>query len=120
GVLIDDLLTFARLSRQPLKEQTVDMDNLVRTSLEELSTQRQGRQIDLRVAGLQPCRGDPALLNQVWLNLLSNALKYTRKREQTVIEVGCTQKNDETMYFVRDNGTGFDMQYAHKLFGVFQ
>jgi light-regulated signal transduction histidine kinase (bacteriophytochrome) len=80
----------------------------------------QGRQIDIRIADLPPCQADPALLKQVWINLLSNALKYTSKRDAAVVEVGCTREKEQNVYFVRDNGTGFDMQYAHKLFGVFQ
>src|SRR6202171_5037448 len=87
----------------------------------------------MHIAHLPPCQGDPALLKQVWLNLLSNAFKYTRQREPAVIEVGCRREpvsaqgygeagkeKDENVYFVRDNGTGFDMRYAGKLFGVFQ
>jgi PAS domain S-box-containing protein len=120
GVLIDDLLTFSRLSRLPLHKQTVATAKLVRDSLAELDSERQGRQIETRIGQLPPCHGDPALLKQVWTNLLSNALKYTRKRETAVIEVGCRSENGEDIYFVRDNGTGFDMQYADKLFGVFQ
>jgi PAS domain S-box-containing protein len=120
GALIDDLLEFARLSQQTLKKQTVDMDMLVRTVLEELESSQQERQIEIRRGELPPCLGDPALLKQVWLNLISNALKYTRERKPAIVEIGCTRVNDVSTYFVRDNGTGFDMQYAHKLFGVFQ
>ena len=120
GDLIDDLLTFARLSRQPLKKREVDTGDLVRDTLEELNSQQAGRRIDVRVGDLAPCQGDQALLKQVWVNLLSNALKYTRERETALVEVGCVRENGETVYFVRDNGTGFDMRYAHKLFGVFQ
>lgn len=69
---------------------------------------------------MAPCEGDPALLRQVWINLLSNALKYTRRRERAVIEVGSRRQDGEIIYFVFDNGTGFDMRYADKLFGVFQ
>ena len=69
---------------------------------------------------LPGCQGDRALLKQVWVNLLSNALKYTCKREAAVVEVGCVPQEGEAVYFVRDNGSGFDMKYAHKLFGVFQ
>ena len=74
-----------------------------------------------RSAGALPaCAGDPALLRQVWMNLLSNAFKYTQKREAAVVEIGCEQTPEGDVFFVRDNGTGFDMQYAGKLFGVFQ
>ncbi len=120
GMLIDDLLTFSRLGRAPLNKQTVHTGPLVRSVLEDLSAQREGRQIEVRIGELPPCLCDPALLRQVWLNLVSNALKYTRKREPAVIEIGCEQKRDGDVWFVRDNGTGFDMRYADKLFGVFQ
>jgi PAS domain S-box-containing protein len=120
GALIDDLLTFSRLSRLPLNKQAVETARLVHGSLEELDSERRERKIDMRIGELPRCHGDPALLKQVWMNLLSNALKYTRKRETAIIEVGCQSDNGEDIYFVRDNGTGFDMQYAHKLFGVFQ
>jgi PAS domain S-box-containing protein len=120
GVLIDDLLTFSRLGRTPLSRQEVDAGKLVRHVLKELNPLREGRQVEIRFEELRACRGDPALLNQVWVNLLSNALKYTRQRQPAVIEIGCKKEQDETIYFVRDNGAGFDMRYAHKLFGVFQ
>jgi PAS domain S-box-containing protein len=120
GTLIDDLLTFSRLSRTPLKKQEVNTSKLVCHVLEGLNSQRQGRQVEIRIGDLPACQGDPALLNQVWVNLLSNALKYTRQRQPAVIEIGCKREQDEDVYFVRDNGAGFDMRYAHKLFGVFQ
>jgi PAS domain S-box-containing protein len=120
GELIDDLLTFSRLSRLPLSKSTVDTGKLVRGVLEELGLQREGRRIEMRIADLPPCQADRALLKQVWVNLLSNALKYSGKREAAVVEVGCGREKDQEVYFVRDNGTGFDMKYAHKLFGVFQ
>ena len=121
GALIDDLLEFARLSRQVLKTQTVAMDMLVQTVLEELNPPQQDRKIEIHTGELPPCLGDSALLKQVWLNLISNALKYTRKcKPAAIVEIGCIVLNDTNTYFVRDNGTGFDMQYAHKLFGVFQ
>jgi light-regulated signal transduction histidine kinase (bacteriophytochrome) len=120
GVLIDDLLTFSRLSRVPLSKKTVDTGKLVHGVLEELNSQRNGRRIDLRVADLPPCQADPALLKQVWVNLLSNALKYTGKREAALVEIGCAMEKGRNVYCVRDNGAGFDMKYAHKLFGVFQ
>jgi light-regulated signal transduction histidine kinase (bacteriophytochrome) len=120
GALIDDLLEFARLSQLALKKQAVDMDMLVRTVLEELDPLEQERKIEIRRGELPPCLGDPALLKQVWLNLISNALKYTRKCKAAIVEIRCARVNGANTYFVRDNGTGFDMQYAHKLFGVFQ
>ena len=120
GVLIDDLLTFSRLSRASLNKQEVTTDNLVRQVLEELQPQQEGRAVELRLGDLPPCQGDPALLHQVWINLLSNALKYTRRRSPAVIEIGCQREQDANVYFVRDNGAGFDMKYANKLFGVFQ
>jgi PAS domain S-box-containing protein len=120
GLLIDDLLAFSRLSRQPLSKQPVNTGELVRHILEELTPQQNGRPIEIRIGDLPACDGDAALLKQVWINLLSNALKYTRKRDPAIVEIGCTREKGEDVYFVRDNGTGFDMQYAHKLFSVFQ
>ena len=120
GVLIDDLLTFSRLSRLPLHKQDVDMARLARDSFAELAPEKKGRKIELKIGELPKVHGDPALLKQVLVNLLSNAVKYTRKRETAIIEVGCTRENGSATCFVSDNGAGFDMQYAHKLFGVFQ
>lgn len=120
GALIDDLLAFSRLSRQALKKRTVDTGSLVRAILEELGAPWPDRQIEIRVGDLPESSGDPALLKQVWVNLLSNALKYTSKREKAVVETGCLKTNGAETFFVRDNGAGFDMRYANKLFGVFQ
>lgn len=120
GDLIDDLLTFSRLSRQPLHKRIVNTPALVRAVLEDLQPLQQNRRIELQIAELPRCEGDPSLLKQVWMNLLSNALKYTRQRDPAIVEVGCRQENGARVFWVRDNGTGFDMQYAHKLFGVFQ
>jgi PAS domain S-box-containing protein len=123
GHLVDDLLAFSRLSRQPLKTQRVAPGDLVRHVLEDLRDQRDGRPVEMTIGELPPCEADPALLKQVFVNLLGNALKYTRGRDPARIEVGA--KPDEPpsaamVYFVKDNGAGFDMQYADKLFGVFQ
>jgi light-regulated signal transduction histidine kinase (bacteriophytochrome) len=120
GQLIDDLLTFARLSRLPVRRQTVAPLDLVHQVLEELRLEQEGRQIELTLSDLPLCQADPALLKQVWFNLLANAFKYTRQREIAKIEVGCRQEGKQGAYFVKDNGVGFDMQYADKLFGVFQ
>jgi PAS domain S-box-containing protein len=120
GVLIDDLLTFSRLSRQPLNQQKVNNTKLVRDVLEELNFRSQARPVEIRLGELPACEGDAALMKQVWINLLSNALKYTGKCDAAVVEIGCRSEAGENIYFVRDNGAGFNMQYAHKLFGVFQ
>lgn len=120
GCLIDDLLSFSRLSRAQMNSRVIDPATLVKDALNELSSQQEGRQIDLRIDDLPACEGDPALLKQVWINLLSNAFKYTHKRDSAVVEIGCKKEGQTNIYFVRDNGTGFDMRYAHKLFGVFQ
>jgi signal transduction histidine kinase len=123
GRLVDDLLGFARLSRQPVKKQTVAADQLVRRCLEDLQAEQDGRRIEIRLRDLPSCQADPALLRQVWFNLLGNALKYTARRDPAVIEIGCHKAADGSgrpAYYIRDNGVGFDMRYAHKLFGVFQ
>ena len=120
GVLIDDLLTFSRLSRAGLERRMIDMRRLVDDCLLDLEVQCQGRQVRVQIEELLPSFGDRSLLKQVWTNLLSNAIKYTRFRSAAVVEVGCQQNNGENVYFVRDNGVGFDMQYSGKLFGVFQ
>ncbi|MBN8710280.1 MAG: PAS domain S-box protein [Verrucomicrobia bacterium] len=120
GTLIDDLLTFSRLSRRQLEVAPIEMNHLVHDVLTELSPLLEGRSVDIQQGDLHPALGDAALLKQVWLNLLSNALKYTRRRDSALIEIGSASQGDEMVYFIRDNGTGFDMRYADKLFGVFQ
>jgi len=122
GQLVDDLLAFARLSRQPIKKQPVPVDQMVGQCLEELSGEHKGRRVNVSVGPLPAGLADPALLKQVWTNLLSNAFKYTGQRETASIEVGARDGNGcgSHAYFVKDNGVGFDMRYAHKLFGVFQ
>jgi len=120
GALIDDLLRLSQLSRSPLNQQQVNVGKLVDRVLESLNCQREGRQVDIRIGELPECQGDAGLLNQVWVNLISNALKYTRRREAAIIEIGCKLERGENVYFVRDNGAGFNMRYVNKLFGVFQ
>jgi PAS domain S-box-containing protein len=121
GALIDDLLAFSRLSRTPMNKQEINTGKQVHDVLEGLTAQLNGRKVDLHLADLPACNGSPAMLEQVWTNLLSNAFKYTRQRNPARIEVGCQNTEaDEKVYFVRDNGAGFDMRYANKLFGVFQ
>jgi PAS domain S-box-containing protein len=120
GRLIDDLLSFSRLSRQPLKKSPIAPGELIEQVLVTLSPEQQGRKIDWVMEDLPICLGDSSLLKQVWMNLLSNALKFTRNCGQARIEVGSEQQLNEIIYFVKDNGTGFDMRYVDKLFGVFQ
>ena len=120
GELIDDLLSFSRLSRQPTNRQRVDTARMVQEALAELKPATNNRQLEIRIGELPCCQGDAGLLKQVWINLLSNALKYSRDRAPAIIEAGSEQTDGKTVYFVRDNGVGFDMQYAGKLFGVFQ
>jgi light-regulated signal transduction histidine kinase (bacteriophytochrome) len=120
GRLIDDLLSFSRLSRQPVNRRTVNTADLVRQALETLQGDLEGRDVKIEIGKLPACQGDPALIRQVWMNLLSNALKFTRERESPQIMIGCEDREGEQIYFVKDNGVGFDMQYKDKLFGVFQ
>ena len=126
GRLVDDLLAFSRLGRQPITKQAVEPSKIVRACLAEMRKEREGRQVEVVVGDLPACQADPALLKQVWTNLLSNALKYTRKRAAARIVVGCrtaprpSGPGTEDVYFVEDNGAGFDMKYAYQLFGVFQ
>jgi len=120
GTLIDDLLKFSRLSRAPLTREVVPTEPQVRAVLSELVGTAADRPVEVVVGPLPPYDGDAGLVRQVWVNLLSNALKYSAKRAQSRIEVGCSEQAGERVYFVRDNGAGFDMRYAHKLFGVFQ
>jgi len=118
GQLIDGLLTFSRLSRQPLKKQKVLPAHLARRVFEELQLDQAGRQIKITIGDLPECRADATLLHQVFANLISNALKYTRQRDVATVTIGWDERLEA--YFVRDNGAGFDMQYAGKLFAVFQ
>lgn len=120
GRLIDDILRLSRLGRQSVMLQRINPLLLVNECLEELQGERSGRSVTIQIGELPPCWGDAGLLKQAWFNLLSNAQKYTRKREVAHIEIGSACRNGETTYFVKDNGVGFDMQYADKLFGVFQ
>jgi light-regulated signal transduction histidine kinase (bacteriophytochrome) len=121
GQLIDGLLAFSRLQRQALARQPVRLEALVADVWEELAAERAGRRIELRVGDLPPADADPRLLRHVLANLLGNAVKYTRGRQHARVEVaGRTEPDGRVGYVVRDNGTGFDMRYADKLFKVFQ
>ncbi len=121
GRLIDELLAFSRLGRQPLKLETLAPHTLVSRALAELHAAQEGRHIAWTIGDLPACQGDPTLLLQVWVNLLSNAIKFTGKQESAIIEIGSRPESDgQVAYYVTDNGVGFDMKYAAKLFGVFQ
>jgi PAS domain S-box-containing protein len=120
GQLIDDLLAFSRLSRVDIRPMPIDMEELAEAAFYQLTTPESRARIDFRLGALPPAVGDPTLIGQVWLNLLSNAIKFSSKRERAVVEVGCQESEGGSVYYVRDNGAGFDMRYAQKLFGVFQ
>ena len=120
GTLIDDLLAFSRTGRKELAMERVDMDALVSEALAPLRDEVGERPIEWTVAPLPTVTGDVALLRQVWANLLDNAVKYTSGCDPAIIAVGAHEVDHSDVFFVRDNGVGFDMDYAHKLFGVFQ
>lgn len=120
GNLIDDLLAFSRTGRAELKKSRIDLSILVQAAIQDLQPEAQARKIEWVIRDLPSIHADPALLRQVFLNLLSNALKYTRTRKLARIEIGGTRNRVEDVIFIRDNGVGFDPRYAHKLFGVFQ
>lgn len=118
--LINDLLTFSRLGRQAMKLDELDIKGLVKAVFEELTTGTPGRTVELKIGELLPAFADLALIRQVMINLLSNALKFTRPRERAQIEVGSRSEGDWAVYYVKDNGVGFDIKFAKKIFDVFQ
>jgi light-regulated signal transduction histidine kinase (bacteriophytochrome) len=135
GNLIDGLLALSRLGRQELKTRPVEVAEIVRQSMADLRADLEGSAVEFVVGTLPSCDADPLLLRQVYVNLLSNALKFSRSREKVRIEIGALRAReaaqgrepplrlldpDSWIYYVRDNGVGFDMRYADKLFGVFQ
>ncbi len=121
GQLIDDLLVFSRMGRQDMLATTVNLDQLIKSVLGDLRLDLQGRQISWTIAALPDVQGDPAMLRQVLMNVIANAVKFTSTRATATIEIGIDHSaSSEIVLFVRDNGVGFDMQYASKLFGVFQ
>jgi PAS domain S-box-containing protein len=120
GNLIDDLLTFSRMGRFEIKKTEVNTEQLVKEVIGELQEEMEGRDIFWKIGELPEVYGDRSMLSLVFTNLISNALKYTRTRAKTEIELGCMQETDTDVFFVRDNGVGFNMKYVDKLFGVFQ
>ena len=120
GLLIDNLLAFSRMARSDMNEEWVETTALAERAREELAPECQGREIEWQIDPLPRVHADRALLKQVFMNLLGNAIKYSRKRDKAIIHVGCTERDRDYEFFVEDNGAGFDMQYIDKLFGVFQ
>jgi len=118
--LIDDILAFSRLGRREITLQHVDMTALANEAAAELAPSWAGRDLRLEIGALPPAQGDAAMLHQVWINLLGNAIKFTRGRTRALIVVSGRAEGNELVYCIRDNGAGFDMQYVDKLFGVFQ
>jgi two-component system sensor kinase len=120
GQLIDDLLALSRIGRQELSEATIDMTTLAESVADEIRRHEPDRDLRIRIDALPPARGERTLVRQVFTNLLGNAAKFTRPRGSSQIEVGSYRENEKTVYYVRDDGVGFDMKYADKMFGVFQ
>jgi signal transduction histidine kinase len=120
GQLVDELLSLARVGRQSLNLQATGLNSIIAEVVSLLESETKGRQIEWRIANLPFIECDPTLMKQVFQNLVSNALKYSRPRLQTVIEIGQINSDGEAAIFVRDNGVGFNMKYKDKLFGVFQ
>jgi len=119
GVLIDELLIFSRTGRKEMTRNQVRTANLVASVIADMAPELTSRSIEWKIAELPDVHGDESMLRQVWINLIANAVKYTRTRARAVIEIGGRNDGEQTFY-VRDNGVGFDMAYADKLFGVFQ
>lgn len=120
GHLVDGLLAFSRLGRQAMGASMIDMAELAREAFDEVRDAEEARQVRFKMAELPPTIGDRVLLRQVFINLFSNALKFTRDRDPAVIEVGFRTEGEQNIFHVKDNGAGFDMRYVDKLFGVFQ
>lgn len=120
GRLVDDLLALSKVGRQELAFRETELGSLVKQVVEDLAPEYAGREVEWQIGELFSAECDPGLMKQVFANLLSNAVKYTRRQEHAVIQVGESMQSGERVIFVRDNGVGFEMQYADKLFGVFQ
>ncbi len=118
--LMEYLLAFSRLGPRALQKQTISPAQAAHQALGELSADQQGRKVQIAFGNLPLCRADPALLKQVFVNLISNALEFTRSRQRVAIKIGSRRQDGQTVYYVKDNGVGFDMRYAGKLFQLFQ
>jgi PAS domain S-box len=120
GTLIDDLLQFSRTGRKEMQQIDLDMNAVLKEVLNQTKQDARDRKIEWHISELPVLTGDQSLLRMVWYNLLSNAIKFTKAKEPAIIQIGHYEEKNEYVFFVRDNGAGFDMRYAHKLFGVFQ
>lgn len=120
GQLIDELLNFSKLGRKELVMSEINMQNMVTNICDELAIEKANSHITFKIHNVLPCFGDTVTIKQVWVNLLSNAVKYSALKDKPVIEIASSSINNEIIYSVTDNGAGFDMRYAGKLFGVFQ
>jgi PAS domain S-box-containing protein len=120
GELIDDLLEFSRMGRASIKSELLDLKDMARSVLGKILAEQPARRVDARLHDLPPAWGDRTLLRQVLINLLENAVKYSSPKDPAIVEVGGSEGETENTYWIRDNGVGFEMEYAHKLFRVFQ
>lgn len=118
--LIDSLLTLSRLGRKDKTCRGIDTQALVGNIIEELKGEAQNQALEFKIKELPPLKGDLELLKQVFVNLISNGIKYSSKKEKPVVEIGSNKEDGKTVYYVKDNGAGFNMEYRNKLFGVFQ
>lgn len=120
GTLIDDLLAFSRLGRKELVKMNIPMREMIRNIADELVASENGRNINIEINEMPDIAADSVTMKQVWINLISNSLKYSKPKAKTVIEIGATTDDNTVTYYIKDNGVGFDMRFADKLFGVFQ
>ena len=120
GCLIDDLLSFSRINMNEIKISAIDMHNLAINVYNELTTDSDKVKIDFHISDIDVTYGDASMIKQIWVNLISNAIKYTSKIAKPAIEIGSSNAETETIFYIKDNGAGFDMEYYDKLFGVFK
>jgi light-regulated signal transduction histidine kinase (bacteriophytochrome) len=120
GRLIDDLIGFSRLGKREVRRQPTDMKELAEACVSELKEVWPREKYRIQIGPLPPCNCDPDLMKQVWMNLIGNAMKYSSKQSVPCVELGAIEEAGQPLYFVRDNGAGFDMKYQDKLFKVFQ
>jgi light-regulated signal transduction histidine kinase (bacteriophytochrome) len=120
GALIDNLLALSRIGRKEIERSKIDMDKLAQTTFDEIKATIPERELQCNIKPLPPAYGDQGLIQEVFFNLIANAVKFTRLKETAIIEVGGYVEGSENIYYVKDNGAGFDIQYADKLFGAFQ